>query len=121
MTEDETREAVHLYFKATQTGSADMWLSRFAEGAVVEDPVGSEPICDRGALRAQGEAFVNGFREVGLYPGFVSVAGNRAAAGWEGRAVAHDGQSLTFQGIDTFEFDENGRIVHMMGYWTPPG
>lgn len=121
MTDDDAREAVRLYFEATQSGSTQQWLSRFAPGAVVEDPVGTEPLRDREALERQGDAFLGGFREVGLHPGFVSVAGHRAAASWEGRALTHDGETVSFEGIDTFEFDEDGLITKMMGYWTPPG
>lgn len=59
------------------------------------------------------------FQTVGLYPEYVSVDKLRAAAKWTGRGVTKDNQSLKFEGINFFEFDETGKIIKLVGFWNP--
>jgi steroid delta-isomerase len=87
---------------------------------VVEDPVGTPPLRSSDAILAQGENFVNAFDTVGLYESFIHVTGNEAVAMWTGKAVTKDVQAVTFEGIDLFEFNVNGKITLLRGFWTPP-
>lgn len=116
---ERTIQHVHAYFEATQSGDADVWANCFAEDAVVEDPVGQPPLRSPKAIRAQGVQFIEAFQEVGLYADMIHVAGNRAAATWTGRGTTKDGRRVTFEGIDVFTFDDEGRIAHMLGFWDP--
>ncbi|MEO1297457.1 MAG: nuclear transport factor 2 family protein [Cyanobacteria bacterium J06636_16] len=111
---------VRSYFKASQSGDAQVWFATFAEGAVVEDPVGTPPKSTREEILAQGTGFVEAFKQVGLYESFIHVNGLEAVAMWTGRAITHDDQSLSFEGIDLFEFNETGKITLLRGFWTPP-
>lgn len=108
------------YFKATQSGDAQVWFSTFAEDAVVEDPVGAPAKTTSEEILAQGQEFVAAFKQVGLYESFIHVNGLEAVAMWTGRAITHSGQALTFEGIDLFEFDSDGKITLLRGFWTPP-
>ncbi len=111
--------AVATYFEARQSMSVEQWVSRFAEGAEVEDPIGSPILCTREALLAQGEQFMEAFNEVGLYPDFVQVSGNRASAKWTGRGTTKDGRRVEFEGVNVWEFAPDGRIKKLIGYWDP--
>lgn len=115
----ETEAAVAAYFKATQSMSVDQWVARFAEDAEVEDPIGGSILKTREAIRAQGEQFMGGFNEVGLYPDFVQVSGNRASAKWTGRGTTKDNRQMEFEGINVWEFAPDGRVRKLIGYWNP--
>ena len=117
----EVERLVRDYFAATQSGDATVWAATFADDAVVEDPVGTPPLTTPEAIRAQGEGFVAAFESIGLYESFVHVNGNEAVAMWQGRGTTADGAEVTFDGIDLFEFDDDGKITLLRGFWTPPG
>ncbi|MEO1635843.1 MAG: nuclear transport factor 2 family protein [Cyanobacteria bacterium J06631_9] len=119
MDENKTKAAVDAYFKATQSMSVDQWVSRFADGAEVEDPIGDPVLKTRAAIEAQGEKFMSSFKEVGLYPDFVHVIGNRASAKWTGRGITNEGQRVEFDGINFWEFAENEQVKKLVGYWSP--
>lgn len=115
----DTEAAVAAYFKATQSMSVEQWVARFDNGAEVEDPVGGSILKTKEAIRAQGEQFMGGFQEVGLYPDFVQVSGNRASAKWTGRGVTKDNRQMEFEGINVWEFAQDGRVKKLTGYWNP--
>lgn len=119
MSVDDAEAAVAAYFEATQSGDASVWAARFAEGAVVEDPVGQPVLRTREAIQAQGEAFMEAFKEVGLYPDFVQVSGNRASAKWTGRGTTTDGRRVEFGGVNVWTFAPDGRVATLVGYWDP--
>lgn len=112
---------VAAYFEGTRSMDAAQWASAFASDAVLDDPVGA-PVKDTPeAILAQGEGFVSTFSEVGLYESFVHVAGREAVARWQGRGTLPDGQVVTFEGINHFTFDDDGKITLLRGFFTPPG
>lgn len=119
MTNEEAQKAVEAYFAATQSGDVESWVSRFAPNAKVEDPIGSGVLADAKAIRQQGEVFLGSFRDVGLYPEFVHVSGNRAAAKWIGKGTTTEGKNVEFDGINVWQFTPNGQVESLVGYWNP--
>ncbi|MEM9797876.1 MAG: nuclear transport factor 2 family protein [Pseudomonadota bacterium] len=109
------------YFDSTRSGTVEPWLANFAENAVVDDPVGTPVKADPTAIRAMGEGFLGAFETVGLHESFVHVSGLEAVARWEGRGTTPDGTEVTFQGINLFTFDSDGRITELRGFFAPPG
>ena len=118
-TPDSVRQFVARYFEATRSNDAQKWASRFADNAVVEDPVGTTPINNLAEILELGKAFMSGFRTVGLHEEFVHVVGNEAAARWTGKAVTKEGKRVRFEGINIFKFDEEGKIINLKGYGRP--
>lgn len=110
---------VDRYFRATQSNDAATWAACFALDATVDDPVGSPPIKGTDAILERGKEFMANFKTVGLYPKYVSVDNFRAAAKWIGRGVTKDDQSVKFEGINFFKFDEKGKIANLVGFWNP--
>ncbi|MEL6162050.1 MAG: nuclear transport factor 2 family protein [Cyanobacteria bacterium J06627_32] len=62
---------------------------------------------------------MSSFKEIGLYPDFVHTIGNRASAKWTGRGITNEGQRVEFDGINFWEFAENGQVKKLVGYWSP--
>ncbi|MEM8795757.1 MAG: nuclear transport factor 2 family protein [Pseudomonadota bacterium] len=114
-------EWVQAYFEGTRSMDAKQWASAFASTAVLDDPVGL-PVKDTPeAILTQGEGFVKAFRDIGLFESYVHVVGNEAVAKWTARGVTQDGQTVSFDGINHFTFDEDGKITLLRGFFSPPG
>ncbi|AFY57723.1 SnoaL-like polyketide cyclase [Rivularia sp. PCC 7116] len=113
------RKFVAQYFEATRSNNAQEWASRFANNAIVEDPVGTTPINNSKQILELGKAFMSGFENVGLHEEFVHVIGNDAAARWTGRGLTKEGKQVRFEGINIFNFNSDGKIVNLKGYWSP--
>jgi steroid Delta-isomerase len=118
-TSEQVRTAVSQYFEGTRSMNAAQWASAFASNAVVEDPIGQPPLTTPQTILAQGEGFVTAFSQVGLQEMFVEVNGDEAVAYWVGRGIQKDGERVQFEGINHFRFDEDGKIVHLRGFWNP--
>jgi steroid delta-isomerase len=104
---------VHKYVEAF--ANSDMKLIReiYADDAVVEDPVGTEPHV--------GIDAVCGFYETALGMGITLAltgtprcAGNAVAFPFEVNAGA-----TRIEIIDVFEFNDAGKVCHMRAYWGP--
>ena len=109
------------YFEGTRGGDAARWASAFADGGVVDDPVGT-PVKDTPqAIMQMGKGFLAAFETVGLHESFVHVVGFEAVARWHGRGITRDGQKVTFEGINHFTFNKDGKITLLRGFFTPPG
>lgn len=107
------------YFESTRSGDAYQWADRFADDATFEDPVGTPPVNNPAEILEFGKKFMSGFKTVGLYEEFVHVVGNEAAARWTGRALTKEGKKVHFEGINVFQFNNEGKIIHLKGYWSP--
>lgn len=116
---DSVHKFVAQYFAATRSNDAQKWASRFAENAVVEDPVGTKVINNSAEILELGKAFMSGFETVGLHEEFVHVVGNEAAARWTGKGLTKEGKQVRFEGINVFEFNNDGQITNLKGYWSP--
>lgn len=111
---------VQQYFESTRSNNAVRWASCFAKNAIVEDPVGQPVIQSAAEILAQGESFLANYQTVGLTETFVHIVGFQAVVKWVGKGIDLDGNDVTLEGIDLFEFNKNGEIVKLLGYWTPP-
>lgn len=114
-----TATFVDRYFKATQSNDAATWAACFASDATVDDPVGSTAIKGTDNIIKRGEEFMANFKTVGLYPEYISVDKLRAAAKWIGKGVTKDERAVRFEGINFFEFNQTGKITHLIGFWNP--
>lgn len=116
-TPESMEAAVHAYVDAFARGDAEAATAIFANDAVVEDPIGSQPKCGRAAiLEFYTHSMATGAR---LHlQGPVRLAAAHAAFAmqvrlqWEGKATAIDV-------IDTFAFNEAGQVVEMKAYFGP--
>ena len=108
---------VHEYVRALNARDLEAIVALYADEATVEDPVGTEPLRGREAIRAFYARSVALPLEVRL-EGQVRVAGRECAFPFS-VSVVYQGRRSTFHPIDTFRFDAEGRIVEMRAYFGP--
>ncbi len=103
--------AVHKYMEAFSGADMDLIREIYADDAVVEDPVGSEPYVGIDAIVGFYEgAFATGAK-IAL-SGDVRCAGNAAAFPFK---VLMEGVDIS--PIDVFEFNAEGKVESMKAYW----
>ncbi|MBA6412900.1 nuclear transport factor 2 family protein [Parahaliea sp. F7430] len=105
--------AVDRYVEAFEKGDLDIIRSLYADNAVVEDPVGTDP--------HHGLEAICKFYEGALGAGIkLTLSGTPRCAG---NAVAFpfrvNGPSMSIEVIDVFEFNDEGKVVKMKAYWGP--
>ena len=118
---EQVQSWVTAYFAGTQSMDADEWYSAFASDAVVDDPVGTPIKQTPDQIREMGKGFLEPFSKIGLYESFVHVVGNEAVARWQGRGMTKEGHEVTFDGINLFTFNNDGKITNLRGFFSPPG
>ena len=112
-------QAVAEYFAAIRAMDVERWVNTFAADAVSNDPVGTPPMQGHEALRQFMTHITSSFQSVGLMEECVFVNSNTAAAKWIGKAVAHNGKSIDFEGIDVIQVNDEGKIALVHAYWNP--
>ena len=105
--------AVNKYVEAFDKQDMAIIRELYAEDAVVEDPVGTDPHV--------GIEAVCGFYEGALASGAkLALTGTPRCAG---NAVAFPFQvqmpGMAIEIIDVFEFNEAGKVISMKAYWGP--
>lgn len=112
---ERIREVVEQYVARVATGTTDEVMELYADGATVEDPVGSEVRSTPESIR-EFYATLEGLEQAGEVLS-VRIAGNEAAFLFELRTEAGE-QTFTLAPIDVMTFDDDGRITSMRAYWS---
>ncbi len=108
------RATVEAYVRAIAHGTVDEILALYAEGATVEDPVGTEVRTTRESLR-EFYAVIEPLKQTAELI-TVRIASNTAA--FHFRLITDFGEN-TFEvaPIDVMEFDDEGKITSMRAFW----
>ena len=111
---EQIHGVIEQYVARVAAGTTDEILELFAEGATVEDPVGTEVRATREAIRE----FYAGLEELEQEGHLVTarVAGGQAAFLFELATKAGD-QTYTLAPIDVMTFDDDAKITSMKAYW----
>ena len=112
---EKIREVIEQYVASVATGTTDEVMELYAEGATVEDPVGTEVRTTRESIREFYTA-VEGLEQAGEVLS-VRIADGQAAFLFELRTRAGD-QTYTLAPIDVMTFDDEGLITSMRAYWS---
>ncbi|ANH36955.1 Steroid Delta-isomerase [Nocardioides dokdonensis FR1436] len=112
---ERIREVVESYVSLVGDGTAAEIVDLFAEGATLEDPVGS-------AVRTTREELLEFY---GMLEGLQQesrlvecrIAGSEAAFHFELRTIT-DGGTFTLGPIDVMRFDDDARITSMRAFWS---
>ena len=112
---EKIREVIEQYVARVATGSTDEVMELYADGATVEDPVGTEVRTTRESITE----FYGGLEALEQQGTLVSarIAGNEAAFQFELATKAGD-QTYTLAPIDVMTFDDDGLITSMKAYWS---
>jgi steroid delta-isomerase len=130
-TPEHMQQAVQAYFSLFNAQDAQGIADLYAENARVTDPVGTPPKEGKAAILAFYKMAVkNGARLT--QTGSTRIAGNSAAFAFTVSvgglsnvdadvAVAVDlpKGGMTIDVIDTFTFDQDGKVTEMKAYWGP--
>lgn len=116
-TPEQMQAAVHAYVEAFDKQDPAMAAALFADDAVVEDPIGSPPKVGQAAiLEFYTQSMATGAR---LHlTGPIRVAAAHAAFAMQVR-LNWDGKDMAIDVIDTFAFDDAGKVTLMQAYFGP--
>ena len=111
---EQIHDVIEQYVARVAGGTTDEILELFAEGATVEDPVGTEVRATREAIRE----FYAGLEALEQEGHIVTarIAGGQAAFLFELATKAGD-QTYTLAPIDVMTFDDDAKITSMKAYW----
>lgn len=118
MSDDHAMEAaVKAYVANFNAARLDGIVDLFAKDASVEDPVGTEPRIGHAALREFFGVGIAAGAKLSL-DGPVRTAADHAAFAFH-VTLEWDGATRRIDVIDTFRFDDNGKIVEMRAFFGP--
>lgn len=119
MSPEIVSRAVREYFAAIRSMDITAIVRTFSEDAVTYDPVGTPGNNGHRKIEEFFQTITAAFKEVGLTENEIFIAGNCAAVKWTGQGVSNAGKTVKFEGIDTFEINESGKIQLLRAYWNP--
>jgi steroid delta-isomerase len=115
-TEERIREVIERYVALVATGTADEITALYADGATVEDPVGSDVLTTREQIHGFYATLEVLEQETRLIE--ARIGGGQAAFLFEVRTVS-DGVTYTLSPIDVMTFDDDGLVTSMRAFWGP--
>ena len=104
------------YTKFFSSNDKDSWLGLFADGATVEDPVGSTVHEGKEAIAAFWDQSREMVSEIELRLIKANVCAGEAAFFMEVRPTIGD-QQMVLPAIDVMTFDDDGRITTMRAFF----
>lgn len=111
--------ALSEYFGALATLDVERYVNSFTPDGVAYDPVGTPALEGHDALHAFLAAVKSGFQSGGLKVDQAFPCGNSAAVKWTGSGVGLNGKSVTFEGVDVLECNDEGKITLLRAFWDP--
>ncbi len=116
-TPEAMEAAVHTYVEAFDKQDPALAASIFADDAVIDDPIGSPPKVGKAAiLQFYTESMATGAKLV--LQGPVRVAAAHAAFAMQVR-LNWGGKDMAIDVIDTFAFDDAGKVKQMQAFFGP--
>lgn len=112
---DQMQAVVHEYVRALNASDLDAIVALYADDALVEDPVGSEPKQGLAAIRDFYAASL-ALKLVVALEGPVRAVANEAVFPFS-VSLVFKGQPVVIRPIDHFRFNEAGRIVQMRAFF----
>ena len=109
--------AVHEYVAAFAASAPERVAALFADGATVEDPIGTPPHVGHDAILGFYTASMQTGAKLKL-EGPVRIAGDYAAFAFSVQ-LHMDGKDMRVDVIDTFRFNEDGKVTEMRAYFGP--
>ena len=114
-TTEQMEAAVHAYVEAFDKQDPALAAAIFADDAVIDDPIGSSPKVGKAAiLQFYTESMATGAKLV--LQGPIRVAAAHAAFAMQVR-LSWGGKDMAIDVIDTFAFDEAGKVKQMQAYF----
>ncbi len=115
-TTDDVTKVVRRYLEEVASGTGRSIANLYAEGATVEDPVGSDPHRGSEAIATFYSAIEQAERATELLT--IRVAGGSAAFHFRVTTKVN-GQTIVVEPIDVMTFDDDLKITSMRAFWSP--
>ena len=109
--------AVHAYVDAFDKGDPELAVALFAPDATIEDPIGTPLKIGPDAIRE----FYVGSMAAGaklVLDGPIRIGSDYAAFAFSAK-LNLNGQDLRVDVIDTFKFNDAGKVIEMKAYFGP--
>lgn len=119
MSREAIEQTIASYYAALNNLDADAFVATFAPDAISQDPVGAPQHVGHAGIRNFVNGLIAAFDSVEMTADHTYVCADRAAVKWTVNGVMKDGRAVTFDGIDTFQFNVDGTIRRVWGYWDP--
>lgn len=116
-TPEQMTAAVHGYVEAFDRGDPEAVVALFAEDATVEDPVGTPLKVGHAAIREFYTVSMATGAKLKL-EGPIRLATDFAAFAFQVHLTL-EGNALTVDVIDTFKFNEDGKVTEMRAFFGP--
>lgn len=114
-TPQHIRDVLQRYVDLMTSGDWEAIVALYAEDAIIEDPVGSEPRRGREQITELYRGAAGRLRLE--LEGRVRVVGNAAAAAMIARPAGMEG--MVVDTVDVMTFNDEGLITSMRAYWSP--
>ncbi len=118
MSPETVTQVVNTYFDAICNLNCEAWLATFAADAVSHEP-GNPPLAGHDMLRAFFNGVAGGFETIEMRPKEIYVVGNEAGVKWAASGLGKTGRQASFEGIDIFTLNDDGKIQTLKAYWDP--
>jgi steroid Delta-isomerase len=112
---DAILETINSYVSLVASGTTDEIMALYADGATVEDPIGSDVRTTRESIREFYAVLEDLKQEATLQ---VARVGDGQAAFWFELVTRTDDATYTVAPIDVMTFDDDARITSMRAYWS---
>jgi steroid Delta-isomerase len=114
----QIRATIDRYIEAFNAGDRAGWLACFAEDAVSEDPVGSDPITGHEAIGAFWDGVHTSFEGVKVTPVLGPiVCGNEVVLGMHAGG-SMGGNEVVLDIVDVFHLNDDAKITSLRAFWT---
>jgi len=110
-------EVALAYFDAIAGADADDFAALFSAAAHFEDPVGGPALHGHDGVRKFHKGLRRAWQRLRMQAEDVFVRGDRAAVRWHATGHSATGKDITFDGINVFTVDGDGKISRLEGYW----
>ena len=128
-TEHPARAVSQRSWSAVHRKAKEEWLALFADGAKIEDPVGTSLLDPDGKGHVGREA-ISRFWDANIAPNTVEINFTKSFAA--GQEVAHvgtiattfgegmmfpKGTKITVEGVFVYKVNEAGKLISLRGFW----
>ncbi|RMF76898.1 MAG: nuclear transport factor 2 family protein [Chloroflexi bacterium] len=119
MTAEQIKETSLKFFDSLNQGDINAWLATLASDVKTYEPVGTPANEGHDGVMQWLQNMSQPVESMTITVDEIFVAGRSAAIRWSGHAVFKNGNTLDFAGIDVHDYNENGKIQTVKGYFDP--
>ncbi len=109
--------AARRYFDALGALDKQTFLDCFGSEAELHDPYGGPVFQGPDGLSKWFKGMERTWESFSMKPTDSYESGDRVAAKWKATAIAKNGKTASFEGINVFTVDDDGLISRLEAYW----